>query len=81
MHEEAMRKVYLFQPHQHTRYSYCGVEVCNAITQSPIQGIESAIHMIHDIKQNNMNDKQIFIMQRTIKSINMTVQQSTAYHC
>jgi hypothetical protein len=58
-----MRKIqelYIFQPHQHVHFSYCGVEVCNALGQSLIQGIAPALHSIHDINQNHMNEDQRF---------------------
>jgi hypothetical protein len=60
-HVEAKRKVnmlYLFQPHQHFRFCYCGVEVCNSIAQSPIQGIEPALRLIANVKQNYIPEEE-----------------------
>jgi hypothetical protein len=53
-----VQELYLFQPHQHVHFSYCGVEACDAIGQAPLQGIEPALSLLHDITQNHMNEDQ-----------------------
>jgi hypothetical protein len=53
-----MRKQYVIHPQQNVNFSYCGVEVCNAIAQAPVQGIESAVRTIASIMHNHMTIEQ-----------------------
>jgi hypothetical protein len=57
--KEATKKQYVIHPHQNVNFSYCGVEVCNAIAQSPIQGIKSDVCTIASIMNNHMTIEQI----------------------